>query len=496
MSAYILGVDQGTTGTKAILLDENAGVAGVSDRIPVEVHSPALSRAEQNPQDLLNSVTEAIASVLRKTAISISEIKAMGLGNQGETVIAFDRKTGDPIFPAISWMDKRNSAFAADLMENGSADFIRNTTGLRPDPYFSAFKMKWILENIPEAMVLAKKNRLCMATSDTWLHHKLTGSDRPVSDCATASRTMLLNLDTLDWDDELLAIFSIPGTALPEIVSNDSATAELDESICGKSMPLNGLCVDQQAALFGQRCFSTGDAKATYGTGCFVQSNQGSGSRELIDGLLTSVGWRVGDRTTFVYDGGIYAAGSLLEWLIGSARLCDTVQQIDHILADPPDPGPVFFNPALHGLAAPYWLSSATGSWTGLSASTTREDLVYTAVESICFRVRDVVEAMGAGIPAPEQLRVDGGMAKSEDFVQLQADVLGMAVEVFENFEATAYGTALFAGIGCDMWNPEDIPGSGGGRFVRPNPGVSKRLNERYGRWKEMIKTQIEAGYA
>ncbi|MBT3276314.1 MAG: glycerol kinase, partial [Spirochaetales bacterium] len=443
----------------------------------------------------LSSVIDAIHSAVKKTGVHPSEIASVGLANQGETVIAFDRESGKPVYPAISWLDKRNADFAARLAADGCTGSIRDTTGLLPDPYFSAFKMKWILDNIPDAADLVMKDRLCLATSDSWLLRQLTGQRRPVTDYATASRTMLLNLRTLEWSPEMLELFEIPLNALPELIGNSGDAGDggtLEKSILGAEIPVEGLCVDQQAALFGQLCLQRGDTKATFGTGCFVLANQGTDSFEITDGLLSSVGWRTLGSTTYVYDGGIYTAGSLLQWLIEKVQVSSSIADINNIIGRAQSPGEVLFIPALGGLAAPYWISNAAGSWTGLTADTSREDLVYSAVESICFRVRDVVETMrstGLGI---RQLQVDGGISKSPEIMRLQADILGIPVAVFDSHEATAYGAGLFAGMARDVWQLDGLPKPNApARII--SPSTANLQEERYRAWRKQLNLQIGA---
>ncbi len=493
---YVLGVDQGTGSTKAVVMDNEARIIGMSAAFSVRPHLPRAGWVEYDPWDILTSVVSAIRSALEVAGIRPADVAACGLANQGETVIAFDRENGDPVYPAISWQDRRNSEAIAEWTGSVGEDKIRRSTGLIPDTYFSASKIDWLLKSVPRARDLAAKGRLCAATSDTWLVRGLLGDRTCVSDASTASRTMLFDLRSLDWESDLLAEFCVPRSVLPDVIPNDHEIGILDQGIVGPGIRLAGLCVDQQAALFGQGCLNPGDTKITYGTGCFMLSNIGPQWGARAPGLLTSVGWRLGDRTDYVIDGGVYSAGSVITWLIDKVGLAQSVDEIEDCVNRVDDSGGVFFIPALSGLAAPYWLAGAQGGWHGLRLSTTRSDLIRSAVESIAFRVKDVVDAAREGGVEVRDIRVDGGLSQSEFLMQFQADLLGTRLLAFDEREATAFGAGLLAGIAVGKWSVSDVA-----CLVRRTPAreyvpdlSDSRPLELHEEWKCVLRKLCEGG--
>lgn len=494
MSNYILALDQGTSSSKAIIIDHDSRIVAASEKSPITPRYLKTGWVEYQPEEILNSVVQAIRSVIKAAKLTLTEIACMGLANQGETVIAFNRENGEPLYPAISWQDKRGLKIIEQWKANGNGERIRNVTGLIPDPYFSASKMRWILENIPEARKLLKSGRLCLATSDTWLLYHLLSGKMCLTDVATASRTMLFNLKTLQWDDDLLGAFSIPRSVLPEVVTNDARIGVLDAQICGAEISLGGLCVDQQAALIGQRCFEEGGLKITYGTGCFMLANIGQNVELCTEGLLTSVGWQAEDTTTYVFDGGIYHAGALGQWLTQQLKLAPTIHDIEQRIKWKNDSNGVYFIPALSGLAAPYWKPEITGSWHGLTIATDNADLLRSAMESIVFRVKDVFDTMqNAGVRI-NCVRTDGGLSRSRFLMQFQADVLNVPVEVFEHHEATALGVGLLAGISTFGWSltKNGLPASGI-KYHRFEPDAENHQQacQRYTEWKRLVLRAI-----
>ena len=489
MSGYLLAIDQGTTNTKALLIDTLARIVAVSDPQQNTPTHPREGWVEYDPRDLLSGVERAIASVLLKSGIPPSRILGVGMANQGETVIAFDTKSGDPVYPAISWQDGRYADFADGL--GGRRCLISDATGLIPSSYFSAIKMRWILDNVVQAGDLAKAGRLCLATSDVWLLYHLVSGGPLVTDVSTASRTMLMNLKRRCWDEKMLELFQIPAHTLPKIVDNDTPIGRLDASVCGEEIPVGGLCVDQQAALFGHRCFMPGDAKITFGTGCFLIGSIGRNDRFRADGLLTSMGWVTEGEPTYVLDGGIHCCGALIDWLIDNLGLAESVAEVDSMLEEYGGQGKVFFIPALQGLAAPYWIAKATGSWLGLTADTNRKDLVCSAVEAITFRVREIVEAVANDGLEFRRVRVDGGLTNSESLMQLLANQLHRPVEVFSGTEATGYGAALFTGAAYSLWKADDIPSNPPAPQIY-SPRSRALSNQRYRAWRKLLARQIE----
>ncbi len=490
---YILALDQGTTSSKAIILDREANIVAVSGNFPIPVQSPRAGWVEYDPEHMLQSLVDAGRDVVKAAMIHPSEIAIVGLANQGETVIAFDKKSGDPICRAISWQDRRTLDIVTQWQKQGFDIPVEQKTGLRLDPYFSASKIHWILENIEAAASLLETNRLGLATSDVWLLSRLTGGEVFATDRSTASRTMMLNLDTLDWDEDLLQRFEIPRKVLPDLVDNSTVVGDVHRSWFGCTIPLGGLCVDQQAALFGQRCFQAGQAKLTYGTGCFMLANVGP-HRELRNrALLTSLGWQLRDDAHYVFDGGIYTAGSVVDWMIDKLKLADSSAEIDQLLEGQQDSGGPFFIPALAGLAAPYWEPDMRGAWFGLTLAHDRKDLLRAAMESIAFRVKDIFDAMVSSGLMLDSLKVDGGLTRSKFLMQYQADLLGIPLEAGEVAEATAYGIGLLSGLAGGFFaSTAHFPESDQcGTLYQPDGRRSGEYLERYRQWRRITDELI-----
>lgn len=479
-----------------MVVDHNAHVIGISKKFPITSSYPDLGWVEFDPGEILESVFLSIRDVIHKTKIKINEIAGVSLANQGETIIAFERESGEPIYPAISWQDRRNQDQLDMWRSKGLGSLVRAKTGLILDPYFCAPKINWVLEYVPGASDLADKGRLCISTSDTWIMHQLLAEKKNVTDLSTASRTMLLNLKTKRWDPELLAEFEIPASVLPELLSNDTIVGQVNNELFGSQPLLTGICVDQQAALFGQRCFGEGDVKVTYGTGCFMLGNIGDNPDIRRDGLLTCIGWEADGLTNYALDGGIYTAGALYKWLIEKLRLAESEVEIEAQICDKDNPGGVFFIPALAGLAAPYWEPDMRGSWHNLSIANDRSDLLRAVAESIAFRVKDVYDAMNLSGLDVRRIRSDGGMTKSPFLMQFQSDLLNVPVEVFDMHEATAFGAALLGGIGLSFWSYRDgtIPlAEQNATVFCPDVEKHKQYVSRYDIWKNILQNRIKS---
>jgi len=493
MVGCILAIDQGTTSTKAIVVDESGSIRATSGNFGITALHPKPGWVEFDPEQMLGSVVAAAEDALDRAGLRRGDVAAVGLANQGETVIAFDAELGQPIHNAISWQDKRGSEIVERWRANGIESEAVRRTGLRLDPYFSASKMRWVIESLPEARRLLGAGRLRLGTSDAWLLAKLTGEF--VTDVSTASRTMLFDLESMSWDAVLLEATGIPVECLPAVVDN-APTLRLKrprEAPALSSMPMAGLCVDQQAALFGQRRFARGQAKATYGTGCFVLANAGDASDSRRDGVLTSVGWRIGDSTAYVFDGGIYSAGSMLNWLRDGLGLFSDFDEMERLASSVDDPGGVCLFPAFAGLGAPYWESGARAAFVGLTLGTGREHIARATAEAIAFRVKDVVDTMNGPDLRIDSLCVDGGLTRSSLLMQLQADLLGVPLVRGESHEATAYGVALMAGIGSGMWTGTgDLPAAEPRVTFEPRRcAVTDGLLGRYERWREVAREMI-----
>jgi len=495
MKRYVLAIDQGTTSSKALVIDEGGAVVARSRNFPVTASYPRAGWVEFDPARMLDSIRAAAKDAVSQAGIDAGEIAAVGLANQGETVIAFDSRTGEPVCPAISWQDRRCMDIIERWRGEGLEDEVRRRTGLRLDPYFSAGKMRWVLENVPVAKELASTGRLRLGTSDSWILWKLSGGARFVTDVSTASRTMLLDLASMNWDSDLLHAAGIPGEALPGIAGNCETVNWISLNIFRKLTPAVGLCVDQQAALFGQRCLARGQAKATYGTGCFVLANIGEESEARREGLLTSVGWSIGGSTTYVFDGGIYSAGSVLGWLRNELGLYADHAELERLAGSVEDTDGVYLFPAFAGLASPHWKPNAKAAYVGLTLGTRREHVLRAALEAIAFRVKDIADAMDGPEIGIESLQVDGGLTNSDLLMQIQADLLGAPLYRGMHHEATAVGVAMMAGIGAGVWKSvDDLPEARGrSKVFEPGSGEAREtLLERYRRWREISMELIE----
>lgn len=493
---YILAIDQGTTSTKALVLDNTGRIVGVSKgQFGIDGIYPEPGWVEYEPEQIWRSVRESTAAAIDDASLKAEEIAAIGLANQGETVIAFDAEDGTPVGNAISWQDRRTEDIVAGWRASGLEQEIFKQSGLRLDPYFSAPKMKWILENEAEAERLHRLGRLRLGTSDAWLGWQLTGGRSFVTDAATASRTMLLNLSDIAWSKDLLPAFGLPEEALPKIVPNTGSIGLSIKDLVGREVPVTGLCVDQHAALFGHGCFEAKQAKATYGTGCFLLTNVGADPTLRADGLLTALGWQIDGKATYVMEGGVYSAGSIVEWLIKLGLISDA-SELDSLALAVDDTGGVILIPAFSGLAAPYWKSRARACWAGMGSGTEREHLVRAVLEAIAYRVRDIHGSMAAAGIELGELRVDGGLTRSDFLMQYQADVLVCPVAVSESPEVTALGVGLMAGVGIGLWEYRTgMPKVAEiARRFEPQPDNTSQCRKSYESWHRICLEVAEWG--
>lgn len=450
---YYMGIDQGTTGTTVLLLDENWEQISKGYKEHAQ-YFPKPGWVEQDPQDLWHCVLGAAEDAFRKINLpldAMQSVASIGLANQGETVLLWERRSGQPVYPAIVWQDRR-TAKEAEMLSEQYGELIREKTGLFADAYFSATKIRWIIEHVPGVEEQIRQGNICAGTLDSWMIWNMTGGRVFVTDVSTASRTMLLNIHTGDWDEELLRILNIPRDILPEIRDSADLYGETDrEQFFGVSVPISGSAVDQQAALFGQACLEPGMAKATYGTGCFLLMNTGDKAVYSEHGLLTTVAWGLNKKQlTFALDGGIYIAGAAIQWMRDKLKLIEHSAQTEELAMAVPDTGGVYFVPAFSGLAAPYWDSFARGTLVGMTGGTTREHIVRAALESIAYQVKDILDLMeqDSGITIP-MLQVDGGLTNNAFLMQFQADILGIPVVVPVINETTSLGAAYLAAYGA-----------------------------------------------
>ena len=452
MKEYILALDQGTSSSRAILFDKTGQPKAVSQKEFTQIF-PKPGWVEHNPKEIWSSQASVIAETISAEGINGSNIAAIGITNQRETTIVWDAESGEPIYNAIVWQDRRTSAYCDTLKKDGRADLIRSKTGLIIDAYFSATKIRWILENVPGARRKAEEGRLRFGTVDTWLIWNLTRGEVHVTDVSNASRTMLFNIHTLDWDDELLRLFGVPKSMLPQIKSSSEIYGKTKGTLFAYEVPIAGIAGDQQAALFGQMCTEPGSVKNTYGTGCFMLMNSGERPIMSANKLLTTVAWKIGDKVTYALEGSIFVAGSVIQWLRDGLGIIRSSSEAEPLAASVPDNGGVYFVPALTGLGAPYWDQYATGTLFGITRGTKAGHIVRAALEGIAFQTMDIVNAMqkDAGITLKE-LKVDGGASRNNLLMQFQADILGTSVIRPQVTETTALGAAYLAGLATGYW--------------------------------------------
>jgi len=435
-----------------VLFDRKGSVRGYGS-VPVPRTFPHPGWVEQDPDAIWYSVLAATKKALREASCSPNQIVAVGIDDQGETVVMWNKRTSRPIYNAIVWQCRRTSDDCERLKKQGLEPEIKKRTGLIIDPYFSATKIRWILDNVKRAETLTKHDRACFGTTDTWLAWKMSRGRNFVTDCATASRTMLFNIHTMLWDDELLNMFSIPDNLLAQVRPNSGDIAHTDpQAFLGIDAPISGMIVDQQAALFGHGCFAKGESKNTYGTGCFMLMNTGRTPKVSRHGLLTTVGWVIDGKRNYALDGGVYVAGSAIDWLI-RLGIVKRPEDTSRLASSIPDNQGVFMVPAFVGLAAPYWDSYARGILVGITDSTTRAHVVRATLESIAFQVNEILACMEADSRLRvNKLKVDGGPTANQFLMQFQADICGIPVEVPQVSEVTAQGAAFLAGLGIGFW--------------------------------------------
>lgn len=454
MKRYILSVDQGTSSSKAIVFDD-AGHPVYSCGREFTQLFPRQGWVEQNPLEILSSVRAVMNEAVSE--VRDGEIAAMGIANQRETTIVWDAASGRPICNAIVWQDRRTAAFCDSLKEKGLTDMIRSRTGLIIDAYFSATKIRWILDNVPGAKAKAAAGRLRFGTVDSWLVWNLTSGRVHATDVTNASRTMLFNINTLTWDEELLGLFGIPLSMMPEV--RDSAAAFGEATVLGHGIPITGVIGDQQSALFGQMCIDEGAVKNTYGTGCFLLMNTGEKRVHSENNLLTGVAWSINGKTTYSIEGSAFNAGSVIKWLRDELHMVDTAPRVDELAESVENANGMFLVPAFTGLGAPYWDMYARGTIVGLTRGVNRAHFCRAVLESICFQMTDLLRAMtkDSNIILSE-LRVDGGASVSNIMMQIQADLIRTVVNRPKTVETTALGAAYLAGLCVGMWKtPEEI---------------------------------------
>ena len=456
MEQYILALDQGTSSSRAIVFDSKGTPVSVSQKEFTQ-YFPQPGWVEHNPMEIWSSEAAVIAESISAIDINGKNIAAIGITNQRETTIVWDAETGTPVYNAIVWQDRRTSEYCDSIKAQGLTEMIRSKTGLIVDAYFSATKIRWILENVPGARQKAAEGKLRFGTVDTWLVWMLTRGEVHVTDVSNASRTMLLNINTLQWDDELLSLFGIPKSMMPQVRSSSEVYGHTKTTIFAHPVPIAGIAGDQQAALFGQMCTEPGSVKNTYGTGCFLLMNSGTKPIMSSNNLLTTVAWKIGDTVNYALEGSIFVAGSVVQWLRDGLGIIRSSAEVETLATSVPDNAGVFFVPALTGMGAPYWDQYAKGTITGLTRGATAAHIARAALEGIAFQTMDIVEAMkkDAGVDLKE-LKVDGGASRNNFLMQFQSEVLGVEVIRPKVTETTAIGAAYLAGLAVGFWDSID----------------------------------------
>ena len=488
MTRYVLALDQGTSSSRAILFDEEAQPIASHSREFPQIY-PQAGWVEHNPEDIWSSQLEAAQAVLREAGVPAREIAAIGITNQRETAVVWEKGSGRPLCNAVVWQCRRTAALCDALKARGREPFIRERSGLVIDAYFSASKVQWMLEHVEGARARAERGELLFGTVDAWLIYRLTAGRVHATDPSNASRTMLYNIHRGRWDPDLLAEFRVPASMLPEVRPSSGVLGETEPGMLGPAIPIAGLAGDQRAALFGQGCFQEGAAKNTYGTGCFVLLN--TGRRPVpSEKLITTVAWGLDGELQYALEGSIFVAGAAIQWLRDGLRILENAAESETLASAVEDSGGVYLVPAFVGLGAPHWDMYARGAVMGLTRGTTREHLVRAALESIAFQTRDVLEVMEteSGIAFPE-LRADGGAARNDLLMQIQADVLGRPVLRPVVIETTALGAAYLAGLGVGLWKDVGQVGRYWRLDRRFEPAMSEdQRQELYDGWQRAVE--------
>ena len=485
---YILSMDQGTTSSRAIIFDKSGKIISKAQKEFAQIY-PCLGWVEHNPHDILSSSLAVAEEALKCANLTVSDISAIGITNQRETTIVWDRATGEPIYNAIVWQCRRTAETCEKLISDGFAERIYNKTGLVPDAYFSATKLKWILDHVEGARSRAERGELCFGTVDTFLLFRLSQGKIFATDYTNASRTMLFNIHALEWDGELLRLFDIPKCMLPKVYPSSHDFGKVEAGAL-KGVNICGVAGDQQAALFGQLCTGEGDIKNTYGTGCFLLMNTGDKPVKSANGLITTLGATGSDKPCYVLEGSVFVGGAVIQWLRDGLKIIKSAPSSERAAKRVKDSGGVYIVPAFTGLGAPYWDSSARGTITGITRGTTKNHIVRAALESIAYQVRDLVEAMqkDAGVKI-NRLSVDGGASANNFLMDFQSDILSCSVVRPEVVETTALGAAYLAGLNCGYWQSvEEISKNRSiERIFHPSMDEGERLRLLEG-WKKAVK--------
>jgi len=491
MKKYILALDQGTTSSRAILFNKNQEVLGVAQKEFRQIY-PKPGWVEHNPTEILETQIAVAKEVIENARIEPGEIDSIGITNQRETTILWEKTSGKPIYNAIVWQCRRTAEICENLKKDYSG-LIRKKTGLIIDAYFSGTKIKWVLENVPGALEKAKNGEILFGTVDSWLLYNLTGSKVHATDYSNASRTMLFNIHTLKWDEKILSLFNIPAKILPEALQSSHYYGKTKKELFGEEIPITGIAGDQQAALFGQSCFNEGSAKNTYGTGSFLLLNTGEKPYESRHGLLTTIAWGLKGHVHYALEGSIFITGAAIQWLRDGLNIINSAAETEELALKVKDSNGVYFVPAFVGLGAPYWDMFARGLIIGITRGTTREHIARATLEAIAYQTKEVIEAMekDSGISL-KTLRVDGGVVKNNFLMQFQADILGVPVERPAVSELTALGAATLAGLETGFFESiEEVSKLNKiEKVFRPDMD-SDRRNKLYKEWKRAVERSL-----
>lgn len=482
---YILSIDQGTTSCRAIVFDPSGSVLGVGQKEFRQIF-PKPGWVEHDPEEIVSTQIECIKDAVKAARVKVADIAAIGITNQRETTVVWNKETGKPIYNAIVWQCRR-TADQAEKIKEKHADAVRNKTGLVPDAYFSGPKIRWILDNVDGAKKLAEEGKLLFGTIDTWLIWNLTEEKNHYTEPSNASRTMLYNIETLEWDDELLEIIGVPKSMMPQVIPSNGAFGTTNKELVGFAAPICADLGDQQAALFGQGCFETGMAKCTYGTGSFLLANIGTTPKHTT-GLLTTVGWQLqGEKAVYAFEGAIFIAGAAVQWLRDGLGIIESSEETEALATSLKDNEGVYFVPALVGLGSPWWNSDVRGTIVGLTRGSGRAHLARAALESMAYQIRDVAEDMRKNGIQVSELRVDGGATKNGFMIQFQADVLNIPVVRAAQVEATAWGVAALAGLSAGIFKSLDEIQSQWQQDVKVMPQSDRKLD--YNGWQKALKS-------
>jgi glycerol kinase len=493
MASYILAIDQGTTSSRAIVFDNSISPVA-ADQMEFEQHFPNSGWVEHDPEEIWDTTVKTCRAAMSKAGVSATDISAIGITNQRETTLVWNRETGEPIHRAIVWQDRRTADTCAALKEAGHEDMVSKTTGLLLDPYFSGSKVAWILDNVDGARVAAEQGKLAFGTVDSFLLWRLTGGKVHATDATNASRTMLYNIHNGSWSDELLSLFDIPRSLLPEVKDSAADFGETDPELFGAPIKICGIAGDQQAATVGQACFNPGMMKSTYGTGCFALLNTGDQAVKSTNRLLTTIAYQLDGKTTYALEGSIFIAGAAVQWLRDGLGIIDDAAKSGELAAEADDNQDVYLVPAFVGLGAPYWDADCRGALFGLTRGTGPKEIARATLESVCYQTRDLLEAMqGDWTPESETvLRVDGGMVNSDWTMQCLADMLDAPVDRPHVLETTALGAAYLAGMHSGLYPDMETFAKTWALEKQFTPQISDNLRERkYSGWKDAVRRTL-----